>query len=255
LAIAFEKNYEGNTMKKTAFFIISLLIILLLTGCHEHVWNEATCLEPKTCKKCGETEGEPLGHEWIEATFTEPMTCSRCGDTEGEPKSVAYFDLTFLEYMEAFNDQFAREISLDLIENDGVYINANGVKFLTLHDDEHANDNSHTSTAVWGLGTEGEFNRLIVRYFLSSSSFDTSFASIFTNICCNYAFNILDPEMSSEVFYQLAETKNGKDLNGMDYVRAGCEHNGYRYEFEWSDNGFGYSTRYWYQFEMTIADN
>jgi len=58
LAIAFEKNYEGNTMKKTAFFIISLLIILLLTGCHEHVWNEATCLEPKTCKKCGETEGE-----------------------------------------------------------------------------------------------------------------------------------------------------------------------------------------------------
>ncbi|GEM_PF-3518541 len=29
-----------------------------------HDWEEATCTEPKTCKGCGLTEGEPLGHEF-----------------------------------------------------------------------------------------------------------------------------------------------------------------------------------------------
>ena len=49
-----------------------------------HTWNEATCTKPKTCSVCGETEGEPLGHEWIDATCTEPKTCSECGETEGK---------------------------------------------------------------------------------------------------------------------------------------------------------------------------
>ena len=85
--------------------------MVTLVGCaHEHTWKEATCTEPKTCSKCGETEGEPLGHvwqdptcskakacercgekegyalghDWKEATCTEPATCSRCGETKGE---------------------------------------------------------------------------------------------------------------------------------------------------------------------------
>lgn len=37
-----------------------------------HEWKEATCAEPKTCAKCGETEGEALGHTWVEATCEEP---------------------------------------------------------------------------------------------------------------------------------------------------------------------------------------
>ena len=38
----------------------------------------------KTCKICGATEGEALGHDWKEATTEAPKTCTRCGATEGE---------------------------------------------------------------------------------------------------------------------------------------------------------------------------
>lgn len=50
----------------------------------EHIWTEATCTAPKTCSGCGEIEGEALSHEWIEATCSAPKTCSLCGETEGE---------------------------------------------------------------------------------------------------------------------------------------------------------------------------
>lgn len=30
-------------------------------------------------------EGEALGHNWVDATYDAPKTCSRCGKTEGEP--------------------------------------------------------------------------------------------------------------------------------------------------------------------------
>lgn len=56
----------------------------------EHDWIDATCTTPKTCKLCGATEGEPLGH--IEETIqgyaadctntglTDGVRCSRCGE-------------------------------------------------------------------------------------------------------------------------------------------------------------------------------
>lgn len=62
--------------------VIVLLIGISLLPCR-HDWQEATCTEPKTCKKCKETEGEPLGHDYAEATCTEPKTCKRCGETVG----------------------------------------------------------------------------------------------------------------------------------------------------------------------------
>lgn len=73
--------------KKITVLAAFFLLTLLLTGCifHKHEWAEATCEEPKTCVKCGETEGEPLGHDVIEATCTEPQTCARCGKTKGKP--------------------------------------------------------------------------------------------------------------------------------------------------------------------------
>ena len=69
------------------FIALSLCAILLvgLYGCGcKHEWQDATCTEPKTCSKCGETEGKALGHDWTVATCTEPKTCSRCGQTEGD---------------------------------------------------------------------------------------------------------------------------------------------------------------------------
>ena len=73
-------------MRKVWLLVITMLIVcLLLVGCgHDHIWNEATCVSPKTCQKCGETEGAPLGHDWKPATCTEAKTCSRCGATEGD---------------------------------------------------------------------------------------------------------------------------------------------------------------------------
>lgn len=62
-----------------------LSCILLSACCISHDWREATCTEPKTCAKCGKTEGEPQGHIWTAATCTAPRTCSVCGATEGEP--------------------------------------------------------------------------------------------------------------------------------------------------------------------------
>lgn len=75
-------------MKKRvlAIILLSALAASMITGCGcEHKWAKATCKEPKTCKLCGETEGEPLGHEWAEATCEKPKTCKRCGKESGEP--------------------------------------------------------------------------------------------------------------------------------------------------------------------------
>ena len=49
-----------------------------------HVWEDATCTQPKTCGFCGETEGEALGHVWTDATCAAAKTCEVCGETEGE---------------------------------------------------------------------------------------------------------------------------------------------------------------------------
>ena len=42
-----------------------------------------------TCTECGDTviadQKPPLGHDWTEATTESPKTCERCGETEGDP--------------------------------------------------------------------------------------------------------------------------------------------------------------------------
>ena len=72
-------------MKRVSIVLLCILLCVLLAGCKcEHEWAEATCTEPKTCTKCKETEGEPLGHNWKAATCEEPETCTRCGEQQGE---------------------------------------------------------------------------------------------------------------------------------------------------------------------------
>ena len=48
-----------------------------------HNFVAATCTKPRTCKDCGETEGEPLGHDFLPASCTQPSRCSRCLKSEG----------------------------------------------------------------------------------------------------------------------------------------------------------------------------
>lgn len=84
--------------KRCLLFLGAMLVLCMLAGCEcKHEWAEATCTEPKTCSKCGETEGEALGHAWIDATCTEPMTCSVCGATEGDPAGHDWADATCTE--------------------------------------------------------------------------------------------------------------------------------------------------------------
>ncbi len=47
------------------------------------IGTEATCTEGPICSVCHQVVGDPLGHDWIDATYDEPKTCARCGKTEG----------------------------------------------------------------------------------------------------------------------------------------------------------------------------
>lgn len=68
-------------MKKKVFVLAALLSMTMLTGCCiKHDWQEATCEAPKTCAKCGETEGEALGHVSSGvANYQDAEVCEVCG--------------------------------------------------------------------------------------------------------------------------------------------------------------------------------
>ena len=80
-------------MRNTKRLLIVLLSLMLvftalfaLTSCgkckHKE-WNEATCTAPKTCKECGVTEGEALGHTGGTATCQQEAKCTRCNTAYG----------------------------------------------------------------------------------------------------------------------------------------------------------------------------
>ena len=58
--------------------------------------TEAGCTEGLHCSVCGEILKsqeliEPHGHDWEEATFSHPRTCRICGETEGEALGAGLF--------------------------------------------------------------------------------------------------------------------------------------------------------------------
>lgn len=76
---------EIDKMRKTLFVPLCMIMVMvvILAACgHQHIWQEATCITPKTCAECGETEGEALGHEWVAATCQHPEYCSICETTK-----------------------------------------------------------------------------------------------------------------------------------------------------------------------------
>ena len=101
------KKYRGKkrTVKKTTYkysykmasnpFAITTKVKIT---CTSHTYSAATCTSPKTCSKCGTTEGSALGHNWgawyvdkpatTSAEGVEKRTCARCGkpDTRSIPK-------------------------------------------------------------------------------------------------------------------------------------------------------------------------
>ena len=79
---------EGMKMKKLLALTLATLMLasacLGFTACGcNHDFADATCTTPKTCRLCGETEGEAAGHTFRAATCTSAKTCTVCNATEG----------------------------------------------------------------------------------------------------------------------------------------------------------------------------
>ena len=68
---------------KLKIFLCLIFTMLLLTGCCRHQWQEATCMAPKTCARCGETEGKIRAHKWNETDCASAQGCVYCGTLEG----------------------------------------------------------------------------------------------------------------------------------------------------------------------------
>ena len=72
-------------MKKFLSLLLTVAMLLSLAACGEceHDWEKATCEDPKTCSKCGETKGDPKDyHDWEEDDGK--TVCSWCGKEKGD---------------------------------------------------------------------------------------------------------------------------------------------------------------------------
>ncbi len=86
--------------------VVAGIISLSVKATHKHIWDEvviseATCEQAGskklTCTVCGEVESEaipidPNAHKWQNATCLEPKTCALCEKTEGT--KLDYHDFT-----------------------------------------------------------------------------------------------------------------------------------------------------------------
>lgn len=71
-------------MKKIVCAIMCCVTLATFCSCQcKHIWEDATCTKPSSCRECGETQGTALGHSWSNATCTQPSTCRNCGQTQG----------------------------------------------------------------------------------------------------------------------------------------------------------------------------
>ena len=66
------------------------------TACR-HSFSDATCTAPKTCSKCGETEGSTIDHTYSQATCLTPQTCTVCGATHGSTSDHTWYGATCLQ--------------------------------------------------------------------------------------------------------------------------------------------------------------
>lgn len=88
-----KNHWQRKKKSNKPILILSILtVVLLVIGINvfsslkcEHEWSDATCSFPKSCIRCGETEGNALSHQWVEATCTSAKHCSLCDISEGVP--------------------------------------------------------------------------------------------------------------------------------------------------------------------------
>ncbi len=79
-----DQGKEKRKSKPILWIALGLLVLLAIIGFFTiHIWSEATCTTPETCKICGKERTPALGHNWASATCMNPQTCTRCGETRG----------------------------------------------------------------------------------------------------------------------------------------------------------------------------
>lgn len=83
---------------KTAIIILIIVMAFVLAACGcEHEWQDASCMVPRTCVLCGETEGDLAAHIWNDADCTTAKTCAVCAVTEGEALGHSWEDANCVE--------------------------------------------------------------------------------------------------------------------------------------------------------------
>ena len=92
------KKVKKTRRKKLVWILLPIVLIIetiiSLTSVCEHEWEDATCTAPKTCRYCGETEGEKATHHWQKATCNTPKRCAVCGATEGKQLEHTWSEAT-----------------------------------------------------------------------------------------------------------------------------------------------------------------
>lgn len=105
-------------MKKIVLLTLALAMVFSMAACGcNHQWHDATCLAPKTCTLCGETQGaagaHTAGEEKVAAVDAEKLiatmevACADCGavmeSREGAPGMAPQNGKMRLSPMEWFN--------------------------------------------------------------------------------------------------------------------------------------------------------
>ncbi|MBR4462461.1 MAG: Ig-like domain-containing protein, partial [Erysipelotrichaceae bacterium] len=89
----------------------------------DHEWTDATCTEAKTCSKCGETEGDPLGHDWSVSEWnwnedysqaTARFLCAREGSHTEIVRAQISMEETDVAYVYTATAAFEGEIYTDV---------------------------------------------------------------------------------------------------------------------------------------------
>ncbi len=101
------------------------------TGAHD--WSAATCKAPKTCKNCKVTEGALAAHSWKDASYTAPKTCSVCGATEGKALPVTWTFTDGGDHIIATSQAGTKNIPLDTSHLPQDYEDETTIQTVTAH--------------------------------------------------------------------------------------------------------------------------
>jgi len=178
----------------------------------EHEWSDATCTAPKTCSKCGETEGEALGHTYVDGT------CSVCGAADpnhgtpevgdkyylhvyqGNNKKDLYFaGTTANTYYLGTTTDIASAVGITVEEVEGGYVLSFEVsgakKYVCFSEGSKVNASISTSAFVFGWNeTYKTFTATVAgdEYYIGTyNTFDTLSASKISYAATSFVSNLV----------------------------------------------------------------